>query len=299
MENNKIWMRLGADVYVTEEEAKTLLTDEKKAGDLLLKLFQKNQIRLNGESYIPEPCIAQYNQEHGTDYPEEDVEIDVIPLPREPKGIVAYGGRMRFLVTGCYSALGKGMKELAAKNRIGVKEYPDGSCDLTSIRLMADDIPCQDIADEADKELTAIENTLGLDANLLTSAGYSYGFEEDIWDNLLDDEERATIAADTGAYRGDLHKTAVCMANILKRRGFNNPADSSGFFDVLATNGTNRVVEAYKSNRNGTEHDHYVIYCGYEDGDANFKYTKDLSVESLVDVLKEVAESEPSEKEEQ
>lgn len=81
MENNKIWMRLGADVYVTEEEAKTLLTDEKKAGDLLLKLFQKNQIRLNGESYIPEPCIAQYNQEHGTDYPEEDVEIDVIPLP--------------------------------------------------------------------------------------------------------------------------------------------------------------------------------------------------------------------------
>ena len=66
---------------------------------------------------------------------------------------------------------------------------------------------------------------------------------------------------------------------------FDDITDSSGYYIVKEfANGTDRAVDVYKSSDGGN---HYVIYCSYEDGDFDYKYTDDLSVEQLEVKLRE------------
>lgn len=73
--------------------------------------------------------------------------------------------------------------------------------------------------------------------------------------------------------------------------GFDDITDSSGYFVIREfSDGTDRCVDVHKSTNDGKPH--YVVYCSYEDENFDYKYTEDLTVESLQKVLEEVYESE-------
>lgn len=68
--------------------------------------------------------------------------------------------------------------------------------------------------------------------------------------------------------------------------GFNDVTDSSGYYIIKEfADGTDRAVDVYKSSNDGNFH--YIIYCSYEDGDYDYMYTDDLSVEHLANKLEE------------
>lgn len=84
----------------------------------------------------------------------------------------------------------------------------------------------------------------------------------------------------------NLKSIAQHIAEDLRCCGFDDATDSSGYYVIKKfANGTDRTVDVYKSAVDGNPH--YVIYCSYEDGDFDFRYTKDLSIKQLADKLKE------------
>lgn len=95
-------------------------------------------------------------------------------------------------------------------------------------------------------------------------------------------------------WKEHLQDTAESIADILQHSGFNNPADSSGYFIIneFPCVGKDRAVDVYKSDADGTEPPHYVVYCSYEDGNGDFRNTTELTVESLLEVLVELHEEE-------
>ena len=77
----------------------------------------------------------------------------------------------------------------------------------------------------------------------------------------------------------------------LEHRGFDNITDSSGCFTLREfSDGLERCVDVYKSTNDGKPH--YVVYCSYEDESFDYKYTDDLTVEALEEVLTEVYEED-------
>lgn len=66
-------MRAGGFIHGSEKEISYILDGK---GNISV-LFQKGQFELNGESYIPETCIDEYNEEYGTDYKTDDLYIEV------------------------------------------------------------------------------------------------------------------------------------------------------------------------------------------------------------------------------
>lgn len=83
-----------------------------------------------------------------------------------------------------------------------------------------------------------------------------------------------------------LRVIAECIVGALNYCGFNDVTDSSGYYVIKEfADGTDRAVDVYKSNEDGNPH--YVIYCSYEDEDADFMYTDDLSAEQLESKLEE------------
>lgn len=74
METRKIWMRLGATVSGSKEEIEKVLDGDVET---LKKLLDKKQIEFSGDTYIPEECIEDYNEEFDTDYEPDMVEFDL------------------------------------------------------------------------------------------------------------------------------------------------------------------------------------------------------------------------------
>lgn len=91
----------------------------------------------------------------------------------------------------------------------------------------------------------------------------------------------------------DIAQVAQEIVEVLKYCGFNSCTDASGYY-VINDFGDDleRCVEVYKSNGDGAEPDHYVVYCSYEDEGFDFRYTTDLSVEALEKVLRELAKDD-------
>lgn len=83
-----------------------------------------------------------------------------------------------------------------------------------------------------------------------------------------------------------LKEIAECIVVALENCGFNDVTDSSGYIVIKEfSDGTDRAVDVYKSNKDGNPH--YVIYCSYEDEDFDYRYTDNLSVEQLEEQLEE------------
>lgn len=88
----------------------------------------------------------------------------------------------------------------------------------------------------------------------------------------------------------DLAQTARAIVEALEHCGFNDCTDASGYYTIREFgDDLERCVDVYKSNGDGTERAHYVVYCSYEDDNVDFAYTEDLSVEALEKVLRELA----------
>ena len=89
----------------------------------------------------------------------------------------------------------------------------------------------------------------------------------------------------------NIESTAKAIYDRLQYCGFNNITDSSGYFLIKEFGDEiNRSVDVYKSTKDKVSH--YVIYISYEDDNFDYKYTKDLSLEELTRVLKEISEED-------
>jgi hypothetical protein len=93
----------------------------------------------------------------------------------------------------------------------------------------------------------------------------------------------------------DLREVAESIVGELKNAGYNNVQDSSGYYTIkeLEDCDFNRVVDLSKTKEDGREY--YAVFCSYENEDSDWKFTNDLSVDSLLEVLQEVYDSEPTE----
>lgn len=67
-----VWLRLGITVHGSREEIEKILDGDTEA---LQKLLDAGRYKIGGETYIPGPIIEEYNEEHNTDFEEEDVEF--------------------------------------------------------------------------------------------------------------------------------------------------------------------------------------------------------------------------------
>lgn len=65
-----LWMRLGITLTGSKEEIEKVLQGDE---DTLARLLQEYKFNIDGESYIPESCIEEYNKENNTDFPERDI----------------------------------------------------------------------------------------------------------------------------------------------------------------------------------------------------------------------------------
>ena len=94
--------------------------------------------------------------------------------------------------------------------------------------------------------------------------------------------------------KSKLREIAEVIVEELKNRGFNNIQDNSGYFTIKEFEDCDfgRAVDVSKWEEDGRKY--YSVYCSYETEDSDWKATKDLSVESLLEVLQEVYDSECS-----
>ena len=65
-----IWVRLGATVAVTENEAQQIFCGDTA---VLTQKINAGEYILDGDSYIPECIIEECNEEHGWNYPTGDI----------------------------------------------------------------------------------------------------------------------------------------------------------------------------------------------------------------------------------
>ena len=69
----KLWCRIGATLYLNEKEADLLLNgDNNEAKDLLKRMIYDNRFRLDGESYVPESSIEEFNEMYDKHYQEDE-----------------------------------------------------------------------------------------------------------------------------------------------------------------------------------------------------------------------------------
>lgn len=79
-ETRAIWARLGVFIYATETEINGLVRGSDNNEAILSKIFSEGRVKIDGDSYIPEDVIANYNQKHGTTYRNVDVELNTSRL---------------------------------------------------------------------------------------------------------------------------------------------------------------------------------------------------------------------------
>lgn len=110
--------------------------------------------------------------------------------------------------------------------------------------------------------------------------------KNNVYEFWCDDCDIDIVITKNKEYMKNIKSVALCIAEILHNCGFDDITDSSGYYVVREfKDGTDRAVDVYKSTLGGKPH--YVIYCSYEDGDFNYRYTEDLSIEQLMNELEE------------
>lgn len=76
----QLWMRAGLNLSLTEEEANAILAPGASADAIdqtVKKIILEGRYSFSGESYIPQPCIEQYNDAYGTDYKADDIDFNI------------------------------------------------------------------------------------------------------------------------------------------------------------------------------------------------------------------------------
>ena len=74
----KLWIRAGVSLEITDEEEKILLSQGKEEGTKVLRnIVSEGRFSLDGESYIPEPSVRDFNETNGTHYQVQEYDWDV------------------------------------------------------------------------------------------------------------------------------------------------------------------------------------------------------------------------------
>ncbi len=78
MKTRRLWLRLGVSTQVTLAEEAIMLGDDRVAASNVLRgVLEDGRFAPDGDSYIPEPTVVDYNEEHGTAYEPGDYDFDV------------------------------------------------------------------------------------------------------------------------------------------------------------------------------------------------------------------------------
>ena len=72
-----VWMRLGVTVTGTDEEIEALFNEDDKATETLRSLLERKQFVINGNAYIPDICVGNYNEAYHTKHKERDYDFDL------------------------------------------------------------------------------------------------------------------------------------------------------------------------------------------------------------------------------
>ncbi len=75
----RLWLRLGVSLYITEAEETVIFGDnsEGKADEALRKIIAEGRFKPDGDTYIPEVTVEEYNQKYGTSYEVGDTDFDL------------------------------------------------------------------------------------------------------------------------------------------------------------------------------------------------------------------------------
>ena len=73
-----LWLRLGVMVRITaEEEAAIFGEDEKRSATTLENLIRSGKFSPQGDCYIPDPVVEQFNKDHSTNYTIRDYDFEM------------------------------------------------------------------------------------------------------------------------------------------------------------------------------------------------------------------------------
>ena len=72
MEEREIWIRLGCRLKGSADEIDAIVNGDHKK---LVEVIQKGTFSIEGDSYIPESCIEDYNDDYGMHHEIKDVEF--------------------------------------------------------------------------------------------------------------------------------------------------------------------------------------------------------------------------------
>lgn len=73
----KIWMRLGLSIEMFEgEEEKIFGEDKEAAAEAIRKIVCDGRFLLDGDSYIPETAVEDFNDLYGTKYTEAEIDFE-------------------------------------------------------------------------------------------------------------------------------------------------------------------------------------------------------------------------------
>lgn len=77
-EECNLWIRLGATLRITvEEEAAIFCSDPAQACAALKRSLSEGRYDFDGESYIPEASIEDFNREYHTSYCTEEIGVNL------------------------------------------------------------------------------------------------------------------------------------------------------------------------------------------------------------------------------
>lgn len=72
-----IWIRLGVSMDMFESEEKKIFGEDKEAAaEAVRKIVCDGRFLLDGDSYIPETAVEDFNSLYGTKYAEDEINFE-------------------------------------------------------------------------------------------------------------------------------------------------------------------------------------------------------------------------------
>ena len=73
-ERRQIWVRLGVLVCGDAQQIEDVINGD---SNTLVNLVKEHKFFIDGNSYIPESSVEEYNEDYGTNHPIKDVEFEL------------------------------------------------------------------------------------------------------------------------------------------------------------------------------------------------------------------------------
>ena len=83
-EYREIWLRLGVSIKVTADEEKAILEPTKARIKALSNAIMNHRMSINGNTYIPETCVDDFNRKYNTNYAVNDINMNIDELQLPP-----------------------------------------------------------------------------------------------------------------------------------------------------------------------------------------------------------------------